>query len=120
MAEIRERIVRDLKLTPEDVSQKLPSGVQTVFANRVAWSAICLTKAGAMERIKRSVVRITERGVHGRVMMTRNPLELIRVSLNFRGGILGASAAAGASTTPANASQANCILCIKMYSGSAN
>jgi hypothetical protein len=58
IAEIRERIAADMKLTPEDLSQKLPSGVQTVFANRIAWSAVYLTKAGALERI----IRIAERG----------------------------------------------------------
>jgi restriction system protein len=62
MAELRERIATDLNLTPEDISQKLPSGVQTVFANRIAWSAVYLAKAGALERIKRGVFRITVRG----------------------------------------------------------
>lgn len=62
MGELRERIAVDLKLTPEDLSQKLPSGVQTVYANRIAWSAVYLTKAGALERVKRGVFRITERG----------------------------------------------------------
>lgn len=62
MADLREHLATDLKLTPEDISQKLPSGVQTVFANRIAWSAVYLTKAGALERIKRGVFRITERG----------------------------------------------------------
>ncbi|MDX2150285.1 MAG: winged helix-turn-helix domain-containing protein [Bryobacteraceae bacterium] len=60
--ELRDRIAADLKLTPEDLSQKLPGGVQTVFANRIAWSAVYLTKAGALERIKRGVFRITGRG----------------------------------------------------------
>lgn len=62
MAELRERIATDLNLAPEDISQKLPSGVQTVFANRIAWSAVYLAKAGALERIKRGVFRITGRG----------------------------------------------------------
>ena len=62
MAELRERIAADLALTPEDVSQRLPSGVQTVFANRIAWSAVYLNKAGALERVKRGVFRITGRG----------------------------------------------------------
>jgi restriction system protein len=69
MAELRDRIATDLNLTPEDLSQKLPSGVQTVFANRIAWSAVYLNKAGALERIKRGVFRITERG---RELLTLN------------------------------------------------
>lgn len=62
MAELRDRIAADLQLGPEELSQKLPSGAQTVFANRVAWSAVYLTKAGALERIKRGTFRITGRG----------------------------------------------------------
>jgi restriction system protein len=45
MADLREQIAGHLKLTSEDLSQKLPSGAQTTFANRVAWSAVYLTKA---------------------------------------------------------------------------
>ena len=62
MAELPERIASDLGLTAEELSQKLPSGVQTVFANRIAWSAVYLTKAGALERVKRGIFRITARG----------------------------------------------------------
>lgn len=61
-AELRERIASELGLSPEEKSQKLPSGVQTVFANRVVWSVVYLAKAGALERIKRGVFRITDRG----------------------------------------------------------
>src|SRR5689334_21244495 len=62
MADFRERIAADLKLSPEELSEKLPSGTQTVFANRVAWSAVYLHRAGALERSKRGVFRITDRG----------------------------------------------------------
>jgi restriction system protein len=62
LAEIRETIAKYMKVSPEDLSQKLPSGIQTVFANRIAWSAIYLMKAGALERPRRGVFRITERG----------------------------------------------------------
>jgi restriction system protein len=62
MAELRERIAEDLKLTLEDLSQKVPSGVPGVFANRVAWSTVYMTKAVALERVRRGVFRITRRG----------------------------------------------------------
>jgi restriction system protein len=61
-AELRDRIATDLALSAEDLSQKLPSGVQTAFANRIAWSTVYLMKAGALERIKRGVFKITPRG----------------------------------------------------------
>jgi restriction system protein len=61
-AELRNQVAETLALTPEDVTQKLPSGVQTVFANRLAWSTVYLAKAGALDRVKRGVFRITDRG----------------------------------------------------------
>jgi restriction system protein len=63
-AEIREKIAAELALAPEDLDQKLPSGVQTIFANRVTWSTVYLTKAGALRRPKRGVFQISERGRH--------------------------------------------------------
>ncbi|MBN8730219.1 MAG: restriction endonuclease [Acidobacteria bacterium] len=60
--ELRESIAADLKLSQEDIAEKLPSGAQTVFANRVAWACVYLMKAGALERPKRAVFRITSRG----------------------------------------------------------
>lgn len=62
IAVLRDRIAADMQLTPDQQAEKLPSGVQTVFANRVAWSAFYLTKAKALERVKRGVFRITHRG----------------------------------------------------------
>lgn len=61
-ADFREDIASSLKLTPDELAQKLPSGAQTVFANRVAWATVYLTKAGALKRIKRGVFQITDRG----------------------------------------------------------
>jgi len=42
-SEIREKVAAELALTPDDLDQKLPSGVQTVFANRVTWSTVYVT-----------------------------------------------------------------------------
>ena len=36
-ADIREQLARQLQLTEADLAEKLPSGTQTKFANRVAW-----------------------------------------------------------------------------------
>lgn len=62
IAEIRERIADNLKLTPDDLAQKLPSGKQSIFANRVAWAVWYLAKALALERPKRGIFKITKRG----------------------------------------------------------
>lgn len=60
--EIRERIAAIMDLTAEDLDQKIPSGTQTVFANRVTWSLVYMVKAGALKRPRRGVFQITERG----------------------------------------------------------
>lgn len=60
--ELREKIAQALKLTPEELEQKLPSGTQSLFANRVAWGIVFLTRAGALQKVKRGVYQITERG----------------------------------------------------------
>lgn len=67
---IRERLATDLQLTPADISEKLPSGTQTVFVNRAAWGSVYLKKAGALENVKRGVLRITPRG---RELLRTNP-----------------------------------------------
>lgn len=61
-AELRDAIAESLKLTSEDLDLKLPSGTQTVFANRVAWATFYLVKAGALKKARRGVYQITERG----------------------------------------------------------
>ena len=40
----------------------LPSGQQTVFANRLNWARAYLAKAGLLEATRRGFVRGTERG----------------------------------------------------------
>jgi len=61
-AEIRQKVAEVLKLTLQDLEQKLPSGRQFVFANRVAWAIVFLTRAQALKKTRRGVYQITERG----------------------------------------------------------
>lgn len=79
MAEIRQRISVDMKLSPDELTEKLPSGSQTVFANRVAWSAVYLHRAGTLERTKRGVFRITARGHE---LLKQNPAKINIQTLN--------------------------------------
>lgn len=51
-----------LGLTPDERAQLLPSGKQTVFANRVHWAKTYLVKAGLAEGTRRGYYRITPRG----------------------------------------------------------
>lgn len=49
-------------LTPEELAERLPSGKQATFNNRVAWAKSHLKGAGLVESPRRGVYRLTERG----------------------------------------------------------
>ena len=70
ISELRARIATAGGLTQEDVSEKLPSGRQTVFANRVGWALLGLDRAGLVQRVRRAVYRLTTEG--GR-LLAREP-----------------------------------------------
>jgi len=57
-----ERLADQLNLTPDERTQLLPSGKQTLFGNRVHWAKTYLNKAGLVESTRRGHFRITERG----------------------------------------------------------
>jgi restriction system protein len=50
-------------LGDEERSQLLPSGQQTILANRVGWAVLYLRKAGLLDYEKRSEIKITQRGL---------------------------------------------------------
>ena len=57
-----ERLADQLGLTPDERAELLPSGKQTLFANRVHWAKTYLSKAGLIELTRRGYFRITDRG----------------------------------------------------------
>jgi len=57
-----EQLAEKLGLTPDERAQLLPSGKQTMFANRVHWAKTYLVKAGLAEGTRRGYFRITPRG----------------------------------------------------------
>jgi len=50
------------RLTPDQRKELLPIGQQEVFDNRVVWARTYLTKAGLLEKTRRSHYAISERG----------------------------------------------------------
>lgn len=62
IAELRNKLAHQLKITPEQQAIKLPSGKQSIFSNRVGWASTYLSKAKLLEKPKRGYVRITQRG----------------------------------------------------------
>ena len=57
-----EQLADKMGLTPDERAQLLPSGKQTMFANRVHWAKTYLVKAGLVEGTRRGCYRITPRG----------------------------------------------------------
>lgn len=64
LGEIRQRVAVSEKLTAEEVRQLIPSGRQTVLANRVSWALLGMERAGLVERVRRAVYRLTDEGGH--------------------------------------------------------
>jgi restriction system protein len=55
-------LARGFNLTDDEINQKLPSGMQRVVDNRIAWARTYLIKAGLMTAPRRGHVAITELG----------------------------------------------------------
>ena len=62
IAGLEDEIIRSLRISSEDRERMLPSGNQTVFANRLNWARSYLSKAGLIELPRRGYCRATDRG----------------------------------------------------------
>lgn len=60
-------------LTEEDRQQMVPSGRQTLLANRVSWALLYMSRAGLVEKVKRGVYRLTN---DGRKLLAESPSEV--------------------------------------------
>ena len=84
----------EFALTNEELSERLPSGAQKVFTNRVGWARTYLKKAGLVDSPKRGFQQITEQG---RTVLAQNPeridtkfLERFPDFIAFKEGKVGA------------------------------
>jgi len=59
---IRLKVAEQLHLSPDDIAERVPSGTQSRFANRVAWAHIYLKRAELLTSPRRGVYRIASRG----------------------------------------------------------
>jgi restriction system protein len=57
-----DALATEFALSADDLAQRLPSGKQGTFTNRVAWAKSHLKGAGLVESPRRGVYRLTERG----------------------------------------------------------
>lgn len=62
LTNIRRAIAVRLGLSDADLAERLASGSQTVFANRIAWAVQYLKSAEAIESVARGVYKITPLG----------------------------------------------------------
>ena len=79
LSEVRERTAAAEGLTAEDLREMLPSGRQSVLANRVNWAVIYMERAGLLERVRRGVYRLTQ---EGELLLSRMPS---RIDVNLLG-----------------------------------
>jgi len=60
--QMRDAVADHLGLSAEALSQRLPSGTQTAFDNRMGWARTYLYKAGLIERPRRATYVISQSG----------------------------------------------------------
>jgi len=60
--DVREAIARELGLTQAELAERLPSGKQTAYDNRIGWAKTYLSKASLLTSPQRGVVQITAEG----------------------------------------------------------
>lgn len=80
VADVAERIADDLRLTPEERDELLPSGRQRVLHNRIHWAKFYMSKAGLISSPARGRFVATDRG---RALLATKP-ERIDVPLLMR------------------------------------
>lgn len=74
--ELLATLAREFGLSEPDLAEKLPSGRQGRFDNRVAWAKSHMKQAGLIDSVGRGVHRITTRGAE----VLANPPEIIDVN----------------------------------------
>jgi len=60
--ELMPALAADFGLSEEEMAERLPSGMQGVFHNRLHWAKFYMTRAGLLETTKRGLFQITPEG----------------------------------------------------------
>ena len=68
--DVSDHLSAKFNLTPEELSELLPSGRQAKFMNRIAWTKTYLSKALLIESPEKGKFRITQRGLQ---LLATNP-----------------------------------------------
>ena len=78
LKDINMKLAEEFHLTQEELSEVLPSGMDTVFRNRVGWARTYLKKAGLIESPARASFKITTVGLK---VIQDNPAQIDRTYL---------------------------------------
>jgi restriction system protein len=71
--EVEEKIAAELRLTPEERDQMLPSGRQKILHNRIHWAKFYMTKAGLIDSPRRGWFKTSNTGL---ALLARNPVHI--------------------------------------------
>jgi restriction system protein len=108
IAETRAAMADLFDLSPEERSERIPSGRVTYLQNRVGWAATYLYRAGLLERPRRAHYLITDRGrevldLHAE----RVDLTVLRQFDEFVAFLSGDSSGSGSGAGPGSGQQAS-------------
>ncbi len=73
LRETTDSLAIEFKLSASEREEKLPSGQQAVFGNRVGWARTYMKKAGLLETTRHAYFRITPRGLE---VLKSNPTRI--------------------------------------------
>lgn len=79
LSEAQDNLAKHFNLSESELRERLPSGTQPVFRNRLGWARTYLKKAGLVESTKRAHFKITERG---KKLLEENPKSIDAKFLN--------------------------------------
>ncbi len=79
--ELLPALTADFGLTDEERVERLPSGVQGIFHNRLHWAKFYMTRAGLLRATKRGRFEITPAGV---TLLSSNPVRIDNQTLAKR------------------------------------
>lgn len=78
MASLLPDLAKDFGLTEDELAERLPSGKQTTFANRCAWSKWYLVRADLLEATRRAHFKMSK---EGHAFLASNPGPIDRKTL---------------------------------------
>jgi restriction system protein len=70
---IRDALATQFELTPDELEERLPSGRDSTFRNRVGWALTHIYQAGLVDRPRRAIYRLNDRG---RKLLAVEPLRV--------------------------------------------